>query len=1201
MDYLKKNNKINKEHNKIFIQYFNDYDWKKYIEMYKDLNLNDEIKACNHYLNEGKKDKEIYSRNNNIKDIKDINKESITNILKLQEEVQIDIKKTKQIIKNKYDWNYYLITNTHILNIISVNSINDLIDYFIFHDIYKEDVILYLLENNNETINQNIEIKKIDKSLEDDVHDWNSYINDNLDLKENGINNIFDAFGHYVLYGKNEGRKIKFKQINIINPENLVNFIDYYEKYDWNLYLLQYPDLLDNKINTEMKACIHYLKTGCIESRLINLKKNLNKKDDSSKNNKIEDSKNKPEDIKNKPEDNSKNNKIINNSKNNKIIDNSKNNKIIDNKTFYNKIDDDKVINNKIDDDKVIDNNNENIMLKNIYNKINNSKNNNCIKYNEVLSDNEELTMDSFLDNDSNNDSNNDSDDDSNNDSDDDSNNDSDDDSNNDSDDDSDDYSDKKFNKESDKESENDSLNDKNLLLNNEYNIIEHNTFEINCKICEEYDINFDLSIYKYLNNDLKFLTDIEYYLHFIKSGKMEYRAFSKKHLFIYQNYDWDKFQKSYKLKISNSTDYLRHYLKNSKKYIIYPKYNIHNFNIDFCKLYFHLETNDEDNTIVNKNLKIYENNELYKLFLMNNDHDKIYFNYSNYFIYQLIDWNYFYENNTIQVENNKNDLFCFFMKEIKNNNTFFNIKFNFNFFQHIQNFNSKINEDLDLFKYYLKNHIINHKNEYLIDLYTINNYLTNIDDKYKILDIPPLFEIDNFIIDNENLHFTFIIYANNIENNVKYNLLSILYQNYKNWNIIYINDNSNDKTDNEVKQFIKDYQLEKKIVYKNILSKKNESFVKFNIYKEVDINSICILLNGNNWLSKNDSLSIIADKFINTQSLFIYSGYKLYNKNQLDNILDTYCYSDEVKLNNLYRTHYKYDKNYLLCTYSNLLKQIDEKYYKLNGEWIDNCNNLIDFFCLAELSGTKLISTDDVLYIIDKTNYNNDNNELTNVSTQIEDSIRKIEPINIYLPPVYTIHINQDIFSQFNKKHNIYNYKIIKDIITLNIDLNQLISLFENINKNANYNHILIIKNKIYIYKYFTMYYKINNHKILNKDFIHLGYNIEKNDEVLHKFNKNNEFISLEYTNNTKTIKGCCAFICSRKYRDYFISYLKEYNKANIKSLEDFNNLILNNYDLLETSKLNYYLYNKNLFITDDDEENYYKNNKININNYLV
>lgn len=487
------------------------------------------------------------------------------------------------------------------------------------------------------------------------------------------------------------------------------------------------------------------------------------------------------------------------------------------------------------------------------------------------------------------------------------------------------------------------------------------------------------------------------------------------------------------------------------------------------------------------------------------------------------------------------------------------------------------------------------------MDLISINNYLTNFDDSYKLLDIPPLFEFDNFTLDNEIIHFTFIIYSHNVEKNVKNNLLSILYQNYKNWHIIYINDNSNDDTDKEVQQFIKEYNLDQKITYKNITGEKNESYHKYNEYQQLELDTICVLLNGNNWLSKNDSLSLIANQFLKTQSLFIYSGYKIFNKNQLDNILDTFQYSEEIKLNNLYRSHYTYDKNYLLCANSNLLKQINEKYYKLNNNWIDNCDNLIDFFCLAELSGSKLINMEDILYIIDNSSVN-ENNELVKTNLyRLEDFIRKMDSISTYMPPIYSIQSNQSIFQQIQKKMNINNYKLFEEY-SEQMSLNDLISLFQMINEKTNYDHVLIIKDKIYIHKYFNIYYKINNYKLLEKDFLYLGFQIQENDELSSYFNKNNEFISINHESKQYNKIGCSSFICSRKYRDYIISFVskKKMKKKNTNSIEDLNLLILNNPDNIENSNISYYLYNKNLFIT-DDKENYYQHNKININNYIV
>ena len=47
----------------------------------------------------------------------------------------------------------------------------------------------------------------------------------------------------------------------------------------------------------------------------------------------------------------------------------------------------------------------------------------------------------------------------------------------------------------------------------------------------------------------------------------------------------------------------------------------------------------------------------------------------------------------------------------------------------------------------------------------------------------------------NENTKFVFIIPSFNNEKWIENNLNSIINQKYNNWNVIYINDNSNDKT----------------------------------------------------------------------------------------------------------------------------------------------------------------------------------------------------------------------------------------------------------------------------------------------------------------------------------------------------------------------------------------------------------------------
>ena len=139
--------------------------------------------------------------------------------------------------------------------------------------------------------------------------------------------------------------------------------------------------------------------------------------------------------------------------------------------------------------------------------------------------------------------------------------------------------------------------------------------------------------------------------------------------------------------------------------------FNYHNFHIEFYKLYYQLHSLDsqKNENMNNENMnneKIQLNKEitlsnnvnysdeehhyLYESFLMNDDINKVYFNYSHYFIYQLIDWDHFYKSNSCLCENNINQIYYYFMNQIKNFDNTFEIQFHFcillnsNFFPYI-------------------------------------------------------------------------------------------------------------------------------------------------------------------------------------------------------------------------------------------------------------------------------------------------------------------------------------------------------------------------------------------------------------------------------------------------------------------------------------------------------------------------------------
>jgi hypothetical protein len=69
----------------------------------------------------------------------------------------------------------------------------------------------------------------------DEKFDWISYIDNNDDLKNAGINNEESALNHWITYGKNENRVFYNKDGE-------------YENFDWINYIKKYDDLRMNNI-----------------------------------------------------------------------------------------------------------------------------------------------------------------------------------------------------------------------------------------------------------------------------------------------------------------------------------------------------------------------------------------------------------------------------------------------------------------------------------------------------------------------------------------------------------------------------------------------------------------------------------------------------------------------------------------------------------------------------------------------------------------------------------------------------------------------------------------------------------------------------------------------------------------------------------------------------------------------------------------
>ena len=230
---------------------------------------------------------------------------------------------------------------------------------------------------------------------------------------------------------------------------------------------------------------------------------------------------------------------------------------------------------------------------------------------------------------------------------------------------------------------------------------------------------------------------------------------------------------------------------------------------------------------------------------------------YYHYVLYYLFDWDkiikHFNEKNKNNlIKDSKDIFFNTYINQYKK----YNIKLFLNDKKIINDtiINSSIINilffDIQLLQNIIKWNFLNNDILFLNELFSIIEEIKNkLDYSIDIIYKPKFFDIlvnnndDNDLSINKSIKFTFIISSYNNENNILDNIYSILYQDYKNWDILYTNDASTDKTEDYLLNIIKEFNLKNRITYiKNEINKK-QSYNKFHMYKKSNKNNILVIL----------------------------------------------------------------------------------------------------------------------------------------------------------------------------------------------------------------------------------------------------------------------------------------------------------------------------------------------------------------------
>jgi glycosyltransferase involved in cell wall biosynthesis len=240
------------------------------------------------------------------------------------------------------------------------------------------------------------------------------------------------------------------------------------------------------------------------------------------------------------------------------------------------------------------------------------------------------------------------------------------------------------------------------------------------------------------------------------------------------------------------------------------------------------------------------------------------------------------------------------------------------------------------------------------------------------------------------NHNFVFIVTSFNNEENYKKNLDSVRLQKYTNWRIIYVDDASTDNTYYLVNEYIRENNLEDKITL--IRNEKNmkQAYSRYVAIQKCEDAEICCLLDGNDWLHDESVLLRINQEYNKSNILSTYGSYVYKDDNGNIVKAKNQIYTNNVIKRKLFKTMKRQIKH-LITGYARLFKNVPQKMFIVNGEWISEKTDEILYNSVLEQCGYRFKQLNYPTYFYNIENpRNNKSSSVNDVSITEGDNIFK-------------------------------------------------------------------------------------------------------------------------------------------------------------------------------------------------------------------
>jgi glycosyltransferase involved in cell wall biosynthesis len=248
-----------------------------------------------------------------------------------------------------------------------------------------------------------------------------------------------------------------------------------------------------------------------------------------------------------------------------------------------------------------------------------------------------------------------------------------------------------------------------------------------------------------------------------------------------------------------------------------------------------------------------------------------------------------------------------------------------------------------------------------------------------------------NETISNRERSIVIVIASYNNKNWYKKNLDSIFVQRYKNYRIIYIDDNSPDGTGKLVEKYI----LEKRqTLHTTLICNEKRQGALANLYYAIhscNDRDIIVTLDGDDWFAHDRVLKIINEVYTDSNVWLTYGQFKIYPEGN-----QGFC--SPIPQNILQRREFRKVKwciSHLRTFYAGLFKKIKIEDLLYEGKFFSVSWDRAIMFPMIEMAHNHFKFIPDILYIYNNANPINDHKTSRQMQLQLAEYIQNLPPYN--------------------------------------------------------------------------------------------------------------------------------------------------------------------------------------------------------------